>query len=527
MLMNFSTISENLARTFGPLEAIFNVERQRRYTFAEYHLLTNRIVNMMRDRLGLRAGDTWLAILNNDNVSILSFFTALKGEACACYTNTTDSLADQARQIDLVRPRVVFIERELLDTHHALLAERGLTVVSMDPPPDTLPGVLHFWDLMEGVSEESPDIVRDDREDCAVLRFTGGTTGASKAVMYCMDNWLACKDLHYATDDRALVPGFRMLHFGALSHASGIVFFPVLFKGGCTITMNDRSLQTWCRTVEQERVNGTLMVPSMLYRLLESEEARRSDLSSLAVVYYGASPMSPTRLMQLRERFGDIFMQLYGSSEHPAVATTLSVADHAPAPDGSGQHLLSAGKVVPGTELQIRDAAGRPVQTGCEGEIWLKSRATAMGYLHNPAKTAEEFRDGFWKSGDVGRIDERGYVHVIDRIKDTIVCGGVNVYPTQVEAVISAHPLVSMCAVVGVADAVLGEAVHAAVLPRPGESLDATELRAFLEPRLQPAQLPQTIDIVTELPLSPVGKVLRRVVRESRRDAATAAAASS
>ena len=109
MLMNFSTISENLARTFGPLEAIFNVERQRRYTFAEYHLLTNRIVNMMRDRLGLRAGDTWLAILNNDNVSLLSFFTALKGEACACYTNTTDSLADQARQIDIVKPKVVFI----------------------------------------------------------------------------------------------------------------------------------------------------------------------------------------------------------------------------------------------------------------------------------------------------------------------------------------------------------------------------------------------------------------------------------
>ncbi len=269
MLINFSIISENLARTFGPLEAIYNVERQRRYTFAEYHLLTNRIVNMMRDRLGLRVGDTWLAILNNDNVSLLSFFTALKGEACACYTNTTDSLADQARQIDIVKPKVVFIERDLLPTHHALLAERSVTVVSMDPPPATLPDVLHFWDLMEGVSQESPDIVRDDREDCAVLRFTGGTTGASKAVMYCMDNWLACKDLHYATDDRALVPGFRMLHFGALSHASGIVFFPVLFKGGCTITMNDRSLQTWCRTVEREKVNGTLMVPSMLYRLLE------------------------------------------------------------------------------------------------------------------------------------------------------------------------------------------------------------------------------------------------------------------
>jgi fatty-acyl-CoA synthase len=532
MQIDVSVISENLARTYGSLEAVVNVERGRRYSFAEYHKLTNRIVNMMRERLGLRRADTWIGILDNDSVSLLGFFTALKGEARACYTNGTDGLEDQARQIDFVKPKVAFIEARLLPTHYRMLTERGLTIVSMDPAPAEFPGVLHFWDLLDGISDRNPNVVHDDRNDCMVLRFTGGTTGASKAVMYSVDNWLANKDLHNATADPILVPGFRMLHFGALSHASGMVFLPVLFKGGCTITMNDRSLATWCRTVEAEKVGGTLLVPSMLYRLLESDEARAADLSSLKAIYYGASPISPTKLKELRARFGDIFVQLYASSEHPAAATSLSIADHAARADGSERHLMSAGRIVPGMELQVRDSDGRPVPPGREGEIWLKSRATAMGYLHNPEKTAEEFCDGFWKSGDVGRIDEDGFVYVIDRMKDTIVCSGVNVYPTQVEAAIMAHPKVSMAAVVGIPDCACGESVHAEVLARPGTSLDADELRTFvqriIDERLSSACMPTTFAIASQLPLSPVGKVLRRVVRDACRqrsqpDAANAA----
>ena len=516
MQTNFSIVSENLARTFGAAEAIVNVERQRRYSFAEYHRLTNKIVNMMCDRLHLRRGDVWLAILNNDNLSLMSFFTACKGEATACYTNTTDSLADQERQIGQVKPAVVFIEAELLHSHYPLLARLGVKVVSMDPPAADFPGVLDFWQLLEGVGEANPDIVHDDRAECMVLRFTGGTTGPAKAVMYSIDNWLAGKDAVLALADQPLTAGSRFLHFGVLSHASGIMFFPVLFKGGCTITINDRSLLTWCRTVEKERVTGSLMVPAVLYRLLDSEEARAADLSSLKIMVYGAAPMSPGKMKQLRERFGNIFVQAYASSEHPAVATSLAMADHAPLADGSERHLASAGKVVPGGELQIRDAAGRSVKQGEDGEIWMKSRATCLGYLGNPQKTAEEFQDGFWKSGDVGRMDENGFVYVIDRIKDTVVANNVNVYPTQVEAAICGHPAVSICAVVGIPeDGAAGESVHAEVMVRPGACLDVAELRRFLNDRLPSHCLPKTIAVTGQLPMSPVGKVLRRAVREA------------
>ena len=515
MQIDFSVVSENLAKTYGDADCIVNVERNRRYSFRDYHRLTNRVVNMMRARLALRRGDVWLCILNNDNLSVLSFFTAFKGEACACYTNTTDALDDQARQIDLVKPKVVFIEATLLPTHYALLKERGLTVVSMDPPPGEFADVLHFWALLEGASDDNPNVVHDDRKDCLVLRFTGGTTGAAKAVMYSVDNWMACKDLHYATSDSIPVRGARLLHFGMLSHASGIVFFPILFKGGCTITMNDRSMLTWCRTVEREKVTATLMVPSMLYRLLEAPEARASDLSSLQTIYYGASPMSPTRLKQLRERFGDVFVQLYGSSEHGAAVTAMGKAEHLPGPAGDESHLASAGRVVPGVELLIVDREGRPVPDGHDGEIWMRSRAICLGYLHAPDKTAAEFCDGYWKSGDFGRIDANGYVYVLDRVKDTIRCNDRNVYPSQVEAALSAHPKVMMSAVVGIADPDCGEYVHAEVVLREGESVGVEELRDFLIGRVSDINMPRTISIASSLPLTPVGKVLRRAVREA------------
>jgi len=515
MQINFSQISANLARIYGDADCIINAERERRYSFREFHRLTNRIVNMMRTRLALHRGDVWLCILNNDSLSLLSNFTAFKGEACVCYTNTTDSLADQARQIDLVKPMVVFIEAELLPTHHALLKERNLTVVSMDPAPAEFPDVLNFWTLLEGVSEDNPDVLHDDRTDCISMRFTGGTTGASKAVMYCIDNYLANKDLHFEGDDVIPVRAMRMLHFGMISHASGIVFFPVLFKGGCNITINDRSMLTWCRTVERHKVTASLMVPSMLYRLLDAPEARAADLSSLQTMYYGASSMSPARTRQLIERFGNIFVQIYGSSEHPAAVSLMSKADHLPDRNGQEGHLASAGRVLPSVELRIVDRQGRTLPDGQDGEIWMHSRAICLGYLNQPDKTAAEFCDGYWKSGDYGRIDANGFLYVLDRVKDTVIYNQALVYPSLVEAALSTHPKVHMAAVVGLTDPSCGEFVHAEVVLREGEAIDAEELKAYLVGRVEDSNIPRSINFTSALASSAVGKVLRRVIRDA------------
>jgi fatty-acyl-CoA synthase len=517
MKIDFSVITENLARTHGDAECIVNVERNRRYSFREFHRLTNRIANMMRSRLALARGDAWLCILNNDSLSLLSQFTAFKGEARVCYTNATDTLEVQASQLDLVKPKVVFIEAALLPTHHALLRQRGITVVSMDPPPADFPDVLDFWSLLEGIDDCNPNVVHDDRQDCLYLRFTGGTTGVPKAVMYSIDNWLAGRNFHYAGPDSIPVRGMRLLHFGMISHASGMVVAPVLFKGGCNITMNDRSLKTWCRTIESEKVTASLMVPAMLYRLLDAPEARESDLSSLQTMYYGASTMIPDRLRQLSERFGNIFVQLYASSEHPAAVTMMGKADHLPGPGGDQPHLASAGRVVPGVEVLIVDCAGRPVPDGQDGEIWMRSHAICLGYLHAPDKTAAEFHDGYWKSGDFGRIDTNGFLYVLDRVKDTVICNQRNVYPSLVEAAICAHPKVALAAVVGIDDPACGEYGHAEVVLRAGETLEIGELREFVAARIAGDYLPRSMNFAAALPISAVGKVLRREIRDACR----------
>src|SRR5262245_2890905 len=180
MKMNFARVVGGLAVNYGDREALVNTERKRRYTFRELHALTNRIVNMMRERLQLRRGDGYLCILENDSLSLLHTWTALKGEAAVAYTNIRDSIDEHLWQVDFVRPKVVFLENALLDRYFDALRERGVTVVCMDPPPAAREGLLSFWDLLEGVSDADPGVESDAHSDILVRRFTGGTTGKSK-----------------------------------------------------------------------------------------------------------------------------------------------------------------------------------------------------------------------------------------------------------------------------------------------------------------------------------------------------------
>jgi fatty-acyl-CoA synthase len=515
MKIDFSLVSENLAHTYGDAECIVNLERNRRYTYRQFHAVTNQVINMMRERLRLRKGQVVATILNNDSACLLSFFTACKGETIFAYTNVVDCVDDQARQMDFLKPKVVFVEAALLPTHYAMLAERGIRVVSMDPPGPDFPTVLHFWDLMEGVSDANPNVIRDDRKDCVVLRFTGGTTGAAKAVMYSIDNWMASKGSQFAMPDQVIHRGTRYLHFTLITHSSGIMLFPVLYRGGCNLTMNERNLFAWCQYVEKERATASAMMPPALYHLLDTRQADAFDLSSLEVVFYGGLPMVPSRVPQLQKRFGNIFVQFYAASESPAMSTVLSMQDHHPLADGSVEHLASAGKITPGNQLKICDKDGNRVPVGSHGEIWHKSPALSCGYWKNPEKTAQEFCDGYWKSGDVGRMDRNGYVYVVDRVKDTFVSAGHTIYPSPTEAVICTHPKVRVAAVVGVPDAGKGQAVYAEVVPFDGERLTQSELKQFLSASLPTHSIPTTIRVVKQIPLSPVGKPLRRAVREN------------
>ncbi|MEX3932239.1 AMP-binding protein [Paraburkholderia phymatum] len=513
MKVNFGRILAQTAMTLGEREALVNVERNRRYTVTQLHRLGNRIVNMMRERLQLRRGSVFMCILENDNLSLVHAWTVLKGEAAAAITNYRDSFDEHQWQIDFMRPSVIFIENALLDRYFEPLRQRGITVICMDPPAEPREGLLCFWDLLEGASDAEPDVESDVHHDVMMYRFTGGTTGKSKCVQYTMENWLGCRDSQFVDSDldQLFVRDSRVLHMAPVSHGSGMSLLPTLFRGACSVTQNLPDLREWCRNVEKERITVGVLVPTLLYRLLDLKEAGEHDLSTLCTLVYGASPMSAAKLVQLQARFGNIFMQVYGASECLQIVTVLTKADHASAGEA---RLASAGRVTASAELIVVDEDGRPLPAGATGEIWIRSRATVSGYFNNPEATASEFHNGYWKSGDLGYLDAQGYLYIVDRKKDMIITGGFNVYAVEVEAALTAHPAVENAAVVGVPHDEWGEAVHAEVVLRAGAQVSTEALIEHVKSRLGRFKAPKSIEFVPTLPMSVVGKVMRRQIRE-------------
>ena len=510
--MNFSRVMAAMASRYNDNLAIANVERNRRYTFREYHQLTNRVANMCRGRLGLRRGDTAYLILDNDNLPLIHFPTIYRQEAAFVFGNLRDGPQESSRQINYVKPKVLFIETRLIDAYYDWLNGRGCLIVAMDREPGLPKDILFFWDLVEAASDADSPTELEVNKDIPMLRFTSGTTGQPKCAMYSPDHLFACRDSFYIHPDFGFDERTRYLALTPLSHASIMAFIATLFMGGATFTLNAPNLAAWCRTVQEERISHALLVPTLLYRLTEINSA--FDLSSLQTLIYGAAPIAPAALGRLLEQFGHIFVQFYGSSEVPMCVSVLGKHDHDATTETSRRLLSSAGRVTPGVELIIADEEGKALPVGATGEIWIRSRATIPGYYHNAEATAAEFVDGFWKSGDLGYVDDAGYLFIVDRKKDMIITGGFNVYAVEVEAALSEHPAVLMSAVVGVPHPDWGEAVHAEIMLCEGSSVAADELIEFVKARLGSYKAPKSIKFVADLPLSPVGKVLRRRVKE-------------
>lgn len=517
MKMNFSRIMRLLALRYRDQEAIVNVERNRRYTFEQYHLLSNRIADALRTTLQVGKGDRFMLILENDNLSLMMFPTTFKQAGTVVLTNLRDPQEEHARQMDLVKPKVAFIETRLLESYYAMLRERGCDIVVMDTPtPEqaALPGVHLFWSLVDAASDADNTVELDTGEEVVMLRFTGGTTDKGKCAMYCVDNLMATRDSGFINNDFAFTAATRLLHVSPISHGTMMSFYPTFFAGGTNITMNQLDMEGWRETVERERVTHSFLVPTVLYRLLDLQKAKPRDLSSLTTLMYGAAPMSPTKLGELVECFGQIFVQGYAATEAAMFVAVLDKADHCTDSEVQAKRLSSAGRPTPGVEVFIADDEGKPLPIGETGEIRIRCKAIIKGYYQNPEATAAEFENGAWKSGDLGYIDADGYVYIVDRKKDMIISGGFNVYAVEVEAALAAHPAVMMSAVVGIPHAEWGEAVHAEVMLRQGQTVSADELIALAKSRLGGYKAPKTLVFVDALPTSVVGKVLRREVKD-------------
>ncbi len=517
MKMNFSRVMRLLSLRYRDKEAIVNIERNRRYTFEQYHLLTNRVADVLSNTLGLHKDDKFMLVLENDNLSLMLFPSTFKQEATVVLTNLRDPMQEHARQMEQVMPKVVFLETRLLDTYYDMLRGLGCKIVVMDTPSAeqaTRAGVHSFWTLVDAASDTDNDVELDTDEHIAMLRFTGGTTGKGKCAMYSIDNMMATRDSGFISSDMSFTSTTRLVHVSPISHGTMMTFYPTFFAGGANLTMNVLDMEKWREVVETERVTHSFLVPTVLYRLLDLQQANPRDFSSLTTLVYGAAPMSPTKLGELVECFGQIFCQGYAATEAAMFIAVLDKADHRSDSESAIRHLSSAGRITPGVEVFISDENGKQLPFGETGEIRIRCKAIIKGYYGNPEATASEFENDAWKSGDLGYIDSDGYLYIVDRMKDMIISGGFNVYAVEVEAALASHEAVFMAAVVGIPHAEWGEAVHAEVVLRAGANVTAEALIALTKAKLGGYKAPKTLVFVDQLPTSVVGKVLRRKVKE-------------
>jgi len=518
MLINMTNLSKQLALRFPDKIALFNVERKRLFTYWQLHTLTNKITNLIKDKYGLVEGDFYATLLENDNMGLFHFWMT-KSSVTALWLDIRESLEEHLNQIDYIEPRLIFIESKLLLQYYEALTNRGIAIVCMDKIKETLPGVFYFWDLLDKASYEAPNLeyVADDvNHHICLLQFTGGTTGKAKCAMYSFSNIFTsgCNPVHYYEALPFDHP--KALLSSPINHvATGQMVIPILFKGGTIFTHNRPDIEEMGKIVEKERIEFVYSIPTVLYRMLDMNMPQKYDLSSLKTIRYGASPISPSKLENLINEFGRIFVQGYASSECWPPVTILAKRDHGLQTEEQVKRLSSVGQPVPGVEIRICSDVGDELPLNEKGEIWVRGPNTIKGYYKDPEQTSENFSSsGFWKSGDVGFIDEKGYVFLVDRKKDMIVSGGYNIYATEVENCINSHPAVQNCAVVGIPDENWGEAVCGVVVLKKGEILEKQSLIDFCKQHIARYKAPKKVDFVDELPLSPVGKVLRREIKK-------------
>ena len=344
-------------------------------------------------------------------------------------------------------------------------------------------------------------------DDVATLNYTGGTTGKSKGALRYHREYGGYANAILADFEIPDTP--RYLTVAPISHVAGTKVLPTLMRGGTVHMLKGFDPEMVFRTIERERINFTLFVPTMIYVLLDHPGLDKTDLSSLELLLYGASAMSPSRLVEGIERIGPVFSQLYGQTECYPVSV-LRKADHDPK---TPELFLSCGFPVSACEVRILDENDRQVATGEAGEICVRAPHVMAEYWKRPEQTAETLKSGWLHTGDIARADERGYMFILDRKKDMIVSGGFNIFPREVEDVLSQHADVAMVAVVGIPDDKWGEAVTAVVVAREGARPDADELINLVKARKGSAHAPKHIKFVSELPMTGVGKVDKKVLK--------------
>jgi fatty-acyl-CoA synthase len=415
-----------------------------------------------------------------------------------------------------------------VDDHAYVLQDGGIDTLIFDPSfaehvkliAERVPGLktlLSFGpasvgedliDLAGGFEAERLKAPQLDGESVSALAYTGGTTGRPKGVMNTYRASAAMVQI--MTSDWQWPAEVRHLICTPLSHAGSSFFVPILLHSGTMFVLPGFEAGAVLEAIERHRITSIMLVPSMIYALLDHPNFATTDLSSLETVFYGASAISPTRLQEAIRKLGPIFFQFFGQTECPMVLTMLRKEEHLV---DDLDRLASCGRPVPWAKVALLDEHGNEVPKGEPGEVCVRGPLVMRGYLNRPEETEEALANGWLHTGDVAREDADGFLTIVDRTKDMIVSGGFNVFPREVEDVISRHPSVAAVAVVGVPDEKWGEAVKAVVVPRLEQTVDVDELIALVKQQKGSHYAPKSIDLVDAIPLTAIGKPDKKAIR--------------
>ena len=299
------------------------------------------------------------------------------------------------------------------------------------------------------------------------------------------------------------------LALAPLTHAAGVLCFPILALGGRIVIMPKADLTEFLDLIERRRVTHTFLPPTLIYMLLENPRLAGTDRSSLQCFWYGAAPISVARLEEAIDKIGPVMAQLFGQTEAPMMISTMAPKDHFN-PDGTVARgrLASAGRPTPLTQVGVMDEDGRLLPTEERGEIVVRGSLVMEGYYKSAQATAEVSRFNWHHTGDIGYLDEENFLYIVDRANDMIITGGFNVYSIEVEQALLQHPHVMESAVFGLPDAKWGERVAAVVQPHAGRVVTAEELIAFVKRRIGSVKAPKQVEVWPELPRSMLAAIL-------------------
>lgn len=492
-------------------DAIAFIHEDRQISYRDFGRMLSRLVQALHAR-GLRQGDSIAALsANRPEAFIVTAASHLMGM------------------------RMTWISPVSSEEDHAyILADAGVKALFVDPVPfgerarrlcARTPGIAQCFglgpldgceDILAALDAYEPGPLEPHarpQDDCVVV-YTGGTTGRPKGVVHSHLVQVTMSITQMAEWDWPAE--LRFLALSPITHAAGAIIPTVLMRSGTFVTTAGFDADRFIDLVERHRITATFLVPTMVYVLLDHPRLPAARLDSLALIVYGAAAMLPGRLVEAMARFGPIFMQLYGQSEAPMAITVLRQRDHDPV--NHPQRLASCGTPTSAVQLRLLDDAGREVSEGEVGEICLRGPLVTRGYLGKPEETAAAWRHGWLYSGDLARRDADGFLYIVDRSKDMVISGGFNVFPREIEDVLSRHPAVAGAAVIGVPDAKWGEAVKAVVVCKPGAQVAAAELIALVKQYKGAVYAPKTVDFVDALPVTGLGKLDKKALRALYRD---------